>query len=165
MKKYLPQSSLGFTLIELMVVVAIIAILALVSLGIFNGAQDNARDARRLAEVNALAKNIESTRDPQTGAYTYGKTLFAIDYPKGLTDPADTSKYYCFSLSKDTIVAPDLWGNGVCPTSFFVVNAEDTTDYGYYQDPPENTQPFKYFMVCAKPERTTKPICQGQFLK
>jgi len=66
-----------------------------VVLGIFSGAQGSARDARRVAEIDALAKNIESTRDPQTGYYYYPQARFNTDYPvPGLSDPV-SSKVYC----------------------------------------------------------------------
>lgn len=50
----------GFTLIELLVVVSIIAILSAVGLATFNTAQMKARDARRKADVEALANAQET---------------------------------------------------------------------------------------------------------
>lgn len=50
----------GFTLIELMVVVAIIAILSLIGITSFNIIQKNARDARRRGDINAISKAWES---------------------------------------------------------------------------------------------------------
>lgn len=161
MKKYLPTSRIsGFTLIELMVVIAIIAILSLVALGIFNGAQGAARDARRIAEINALAKNIESTKDPSSLKYSYGKTLFAKDYPSGLTDPSSSNTYYCMQFSTTAITTKPTnsqWGaGGACPTGWTAVNssATDASDL--------------FYMVCAQAERgagTANAICQGPFTK
>ena len=48
MKKNLIRKK-GFTLIELMIVVAIIAILSVIGVTIFAGIQKNARDAKRRA--------------------------------------------------------------------------------------------------------------------
>lgn len=50
----------GFTLIELMVVVSIIAILALIGLVSYNEVQKNGRDSKRKADVQAIAKALES---------------------------------------------------------------------------------------------------------
>lgn len=49
----------GFTLIELMVVVAIIGILMAAGIITFSSAQRNARDAKRRADVDAIAKAFE----------------------------------------------------------------------------------------------------------
>ncbi len=63
MKKLLPQSiknPQGFTLIELMVVIAIIAILSVIGITIFSGAQKNSRDAKRKGDIEAISSAIEA---------------------------------------------------------------------------------------------------------
>jgi len=49
----------AFTLIEILVVMAIIGILASVGLGNFQSAQVKARDSKRKAELNQVAKSLE----------------------------------------------------------------------------------------------------------
>lgn len=49
----------GFTLVELMVVVAIIAILAVIGIVIFTNAQKSSRDARRRGDIEAISKALE----------------------------------------------------------------------------------------------------------
>lgn len=63
MKKFLPKfnnNPQGFTLVELLVVVSIIAVLSVIGIIIFTGTQKSARDARRRADVDAISKAWES---------------------------------------------------------------------------------------------------------
>jgi prepilin-type N-terminal cleavage/methylation domain-containing protein len=63
MKNLLPKSysnkTKGFTLVELMVAIAIIAILSVVGVGVFTGAQRNARDARRRQDIEAFSSALD----------------------------------------------------------------------------------------------------------
>lgn len=69
---YLLEHAKGFTLIELMVVVAILALVTASGIIAFTSTQRNARDAKRIADVNAMAKAYE-TYVVDTGNF-YGST-------------------------------------------------------------------------------------------
>lgn len=63
MKKFLPKTinnPHGFTLIELMVVITIIAFLSVIGAVAFTNAQKNARDGRRRADVEAISTALEA---------------------------------------------------------------------------------------------------------
>lgn len=55
----MPKRSYGFTLVELMVVITIIAILSVVGVTVFSGVQKSARDTKRRVDVDAIAKALE----------------------------------------------------------------------------------------------------------
>lgn len=94
MKKYLPKSfnnpHLGFTLVELLVVVAIIAILAVIGLTIFSNLQKGARDARRKGDIDSISQAMEANYGKTTsGTYdAMADGMFASG--KVPTDPINT---------------------------------------------------------------------------
>ncbi len=166
--KLLHARKKGFTLIELMVVISIIAILSLVSFSLFTGAQGSARDSRRAIEVDALAKNIESTKDPTAKTYSYTSDLFNADYKTLPTDPS-LSTGYCFKTASKAISNPTNWvptSTKACPQDVCAGNPSVCNDSTWVELKNAFTAPSadKYFMVCAASERGSTAICQGPFL-
>ncbi len=109
------QNKKGFTLIELMVVIAIIAILATVVLVALQGARDAAEDSKRqsaVTQVRSIAEIHYATNDQK---YTgFADTADYIHLQNEITDPAITlsvaddnycamieltadNKYFCIS--------------------------------------------------------------------
>jgi prepilin-type N-terminal cleavage/methylation domain-containing protein len=90
---------LGFTLIELMVVVAIIGILMAAGILAFTNAQQNARDSRRRADIDAISKAIEQYYQNNDGSYPTVASAINTYFPSGAapTDPQGGS--YDFKLS------------------------------------------------------------------
>lgn len=115
MEKSLPKINTpkGFTLVELMVVIAIIAILAAVGITIFNGQQINARDARRRSDIDSIANAMEAAKGQSTTYVALADSQFA-----GGKVPADPSKTYCIATtttSTATLLAdPSSWTTTTC---------------------------------------------------
>lgn len=63
----------GFTLVELLVVISIIAILSVVGITIFSSVQKSARDTRRKADLRAIAGALEIYKN-NTGTYPLAAT-------------------------------------------------------------------------------------------
>ena len=73
MKKFLPKTLRyysGFTLVELLVVISIIAVLALVGLALFSGASQKARDSKRVQDIVAMSQAMETQYVTGTGYST-----------------------------------------------------------------------------------------------
>ncbi len=53
------QKRQGFTLVELLVVISIIAILSVIGITVFSGVQKSARDAKRKGDIKAISSALE----------------------------------------------------------------------------------------------------------
>ena len=92
MFKSLRKVQKGFTIIELLIVIAIIAILAGLVLNNFQGAQAKARDTQRITDINNIHSKLEEYYN-ENGAYP--QTFTAATFPGidsgSLTDADGTS--------------------------------------------------------------------------
>lgn len=100
----------GFTLIEILIVVAIIGLLATLGLVSFQTSLRRSRDARRIAEIKAMQNAAEqyfadnqeyplSTTDCKTALVSYVQNL-DFDDPRGVAYECDLvadGSSYCFS--------------------------------------------------------------------
>lgn len=88
MLQKLKKAQAGFTIIELLIVIAIIAILAGLVLNNFQGAQAKARDTQRVTDVNNLHTKLEEFYNDNNG---YPNTFTADTFPgidgESLNDP------------------------------------------------------------------------------
>ena len=91
MKKILPKS--GFTLVELLVVISIIAVLSVIGITLFSGAQSKARDSIRRNDLDAIKKALEQNFDGATGKYTGPVEDSWFANSKTPVDPTTTSNY------------------------------------------------------------------------
>lgn len=64
----LRNKSKGFTLVELLVVISIIAILSVIGMTVFSGVQKGARDAKRRGDLDAIRLALEQYK-AQNGSY------------------------------------------------------------------------------------------------
>lgn len=180
MKKFLPLSkqneSKGFTLIELLVVIAIIAILAVIGISVYSGAQGNARDARRRAEITQIAHSIETSKDFTTGLYKWDTTVSGNDFPKGV--PTDPSSPVLYCIATDTVVtipptAPTTnWTTATCGTFTVgtggtMVTADLATSIaaGAPAAGKIGNGSIKAWTLCAAMERSATPFCVTSLTK
>lgn len=112
----------GFTIVELLVVIVVIAILAAISVVAYTGIQERARDADRTSDINAIHKAIELYA-ADYGSYPKQGNVVGMD-----TDfPVET-----LGLPRSAIVNPDAPAgtqNSINQGNFS--GALEVSNYGY----------------------------------
>lgn len=108
MLQKLKKAQAGFTIIELLIVIAIIAILAGLVLNNFQGAQAKARDTQRVTDVNNIHTKLEEYYNDNNG---YPNTFTVATFPgmdaESLKDPKGTS------ISINAVVADETAADAV----------------------------------------------------
>lgn len=162
----LNNPSEGFTLIELMVVVTILAILAVVGFAVFTNAQAIARDGIRRQEIASLAKSIETSKDPTVASYTYSNTTYTAEYPNVNSRPKDpykdaTKTQYCYDTDANAMpndpsaAEATAWTGASCTPNYavFINNTGAITATAINGS--------RYWKICAKLEVPGSAFCQG----
>jgi type IV pilus assembly protein PilA len=148
---FLKTARKGFTLIELMVVVAIIGILAAMAMSAFSGATAKARNTKLKGNVKAMQSALEQTYAESTGVYgragistgVNGSNFASGALPDGVTvsfngTVGTTAKKYCIVSDVLNTTADSVnhganctaGANGVCtftttnPTKYCAANIQ-----------------------------------------
>lgn len=164
------KKNLGFTLVELLVVVAIIAILGAIGVSVYQGARQSAMDGRRKSEIKSIADSIEVAKDYNNRVYRYKQTDADKDFPRGVpTDPAGRS--YCISLNTNTYSTPSActsnttWPATGCPSATDCPAGGGNSNYQPITTVINNatgalaTADQKAWTVCAALDRGSQPFC------
>ena len=109
----------GFTLLELLVVISIIGILMALSVVAFSTAQKKGRDARRRADVKAMAAAFEQYYADNNSIYTNACSSLSTYITSGTpVDPKNSGSYvYAYSCTASTYCISALLeetGKGNC---------------------------------------------------
>jgi len=73
--KALAEYKKGFTIVELLIVIVVIAILAAISIVAYNGIQQRARNTQRLSDIKSIQKTISLYRIQNNGSFPVKNAL------------------------------------------------------------------------------------------
>ncbi len=98
----------GFTIVELLIVVIVIAILATIAVMAYTGVQQKARDSAYLSEISSIQKSIHTRALLQDGVTLnvaapigYSETIGSVNLVKPLENAQNISMYVVFSTSNE----------------------------------------------------------------
>jgi len=116
----LRKSKWGFTLIELMVVVAIIGVLALLGLRLYTTQQEKAKNAIVKANAGTIQTIIQGEL-ADADADTVNSTMLSIFTNSGIRNPLDLSDIQSAKIST-TALAGEVWVDYDNSTDIFTIN-------------------------------------------
>ena len=153
----LKNRSRGFTIVELLIVIVVIAILATLVIVTFTGIQQKARDSQRQTDINAVDSHVEAFY-AQYGAYPtvtqIQNSAWRTKYMKGLDPDA------LLAPNSSTAIDATASTNGkyqYAPTQDDGTTACTGTDVTTTGDTPVVDTLCTKFTVTAKLEGSTTP--------
>lgn len=111
-KKHISGS--GFTLVELLIAISILAILSVMGIVIFNGVQLKGRDAARRQDLDALVKALEVNHSVSGYAPLAPGQFASGSIPA--TDPKGNP--YCGNKDQNVITANPVVWTATCPVEY-----------------------------------------------
>lgn len=93
---------IGFTIVELLIVIVVIAILATISIVAYNGIQNRANNATVEADIASIRKKMEEAKT-LLGHYPRSTSEFpdGFRFSKQAYDPTQNNLYYCLDIEND----------------------------------------------------------------
>ena len=131
------KSKKGFTLIELMVVVAIIGVLSLLGLRLYSGQQEKAKNAVIKANCGTIQTLIQAelADRPITQLNTVPLLTANIFAKAGIYNPVSGNAQIACPATAAGAVAGEVWVTYTAATAtvsaFWTINGADATDSGY----------------------------------
>lgn len=107
------KSTNGFTIVELLIVILVIAILAAISVVAFNGVQNRAVDAAIRADLANVAKKLETARtDYNRYPANISELPTDIKFTKAVYNLERNNAYLCINTVQDTYAFTIAGKNG-----------------------------------------------------
>ena len=145
----LKKQPAGFTIVELLIVIVVIAILAAISIVAYNGIQVRARDAQRATDASSILKALEAYKAINNVYPTATSTVGSGSWEQSTETPGTYMEYLQSTFSTKIPVDPlndgshmyryyrypESWLSSVgCPTNrgalmiFFVIGYEQSSN-------------------------------------
>lgn len=164
----------GFTLVELLIAVTVLAVISLIGIAVLTGLQASARDAKRREDITNIAKSIESNKNYSTGNYLYSffKEL-PREFPSAIPeDPLNNTSNpnirYCMAVNQIDATPPDTtstrnlnWSSQTCADLSLTVSYNT---FIWHELPQKQTLGsanghVKSWALCASMEKAATPFC------